>query len=126
MIPALAMATAACPDTKPRLPSISVHSRRLVSESGAFNLAGQAEDAVTDATTAIDLQPTDIDTLAQAYFYRELGLAIYPAPTERGVASAQSWVTESRSAMDVIVWREVSAWLADQWPFHNPVYAHRE
>jgi len=28
--------------------------------------------------------------------------------------------------MDVVVWRDVSAWLADEWPFHNPVYPHRE
>jgi hypothetical protein len=53
-------------------------------------------------------------------------LYIYPARTEGGDASARSWVTESRSNMDVIAWRELSAWLADQWPFRHPVYAPRE
>jgi hypothetical protein len=53
-------------------------------------------------------------------------LYIYPARNETGDASARSWVTGSRSTMDVIVWRDVSAWLADQWPFRTPVYAPRE
>jgi hypothetical protein len=53
-------------------------------------------------------------------------LYIYPARDESGDASARSWVTASRSDMDAIVWRDVSAWLSDQWPFRNPVYAPRE
>jgi len=28
--------------------------------------------------------------------------------------------------MDVIVWRDVSAWLAARWPFTNPDYASRQ
>lgn len=53
-------------------------------------------------------------------------LYIYPTGVEGGDASARSWVTASRSNMDVIVWRDVSGWLADQWPFRKPLYRARE
>jgi hypothetical protein len=53
-------------------------------------------------------------------------LYIYPSHTVGTDASVRSWVSERRAEMDVIVWREVSAWLADTWPFRKPVYAPRD
>ncbi len=53
-------------------------------------------------------------------------LYIYPARTVDGDASVKSWVTERRAEMDMIVWRDVSTWLRDQWPFRNPVYDRRD
>jgi hypothetical protein len=53
-------------------------------------------------------------------------LYIYPSRGDDGDAAVSSWVTEDRSEMDAVVWREVSTWLADRWPFRNPVYAARE
>lgn len=52
-------------------------------------------------------------------------LYIYPADGDDFDASVRSWVTATRSDMDKIVWRDVSAWLADEWPFENPRYAVR-
>lgn len=51
---------------------------------------------------------------------------IYPSGTDDNDVSIATWVRESRSEMDVIVWRDVSAWLREQWPFANPAYAPRE
>jgi hypothetical protein len=52
-------------------------------------------------------------------------LYIYPYPADDHDASVMSWVRESRSGMDVIVWRTVSAWLDSEWPFRNPAYEAR-
>jgi hypothetical protein len=34
-------------------------------------------------------------------------------------------VRESRADLDVPLWRAVSAWLADEWPFERIAYAER-
>ena len=52
-------------------------------------------------------------------------LYIYPNQDGNGDALVESWVIEARAEMDAVVWREVSAWLQDAWPFENPVYAPR-
>ena len=52
-------------------------------------------------------------------------LYIYPTKDEGHDAGAWSWVTEARADLDVVLWREVSAWLAERWPFENPLYASR-
>ena len=52
-------------------------------------------------------------------------LYIYPTRSQDGDASVKSWVTKTRSAMDIVVWRDVSAWLAEEWPFSNSDYASR-
>ncbi|MEN8239458.1 MAG: N-acetyltransferase [Actinomycetota bacterium] len=40
-------------------------------------------------------------------------------------AVARSWVAESRSEMDSIVWEALNAWLASDWPFDKFYYASR-
>lgn len=52
---------------------------------------------------------------------------LYIDPTKRAGhdAAVTSWVTESRAEMDVVLWRAVSEWLAESWPFENPYYAAR-
>ena len=58
-------------------------------------------------------------------------LYIYGAdPTEPGDAfghdaKVRSWVTASRTDLDVVLWSTVSEWLATAWPFNNPRYAPR-
>jgi hypothetical protein len=50
---------------------------------------------------------------------------IYPSKDESVDADVRSWVTESRSELDEVVWRDLSAWLADVWPFESVDYASR-
>jgi hypothetical protein len=50
---------------------------------------------------------------------------IYPDKTEQHDASVLSWVTASRPELDAQLWRAVSAWLADEWPFERVDYAER-
>jgi hypothetical protein len=53
-------------------------------------------------------------------------LYIYPLRDGDGDARVSSWVTRKRAGLDVVVWREVSTWLDDRWPFRSPVYAPRQ
>lgn len=52
---------------------------------------------------------------------------VYIYPDKTGVADAEvhSWVRASRAEMDVPVWREISSWLEDGWPFASFAYASR-
>lgn len=52
---------------------------------------------------------------------------LYIDPDGRGGSDAvvRSWVTESRSDMDVVVWRAVTEWLTHDWPFRDFRYADR-
>lgn len=51
---------------------------------------------------------------------------IYPPKVNDADADVASWVRESRSEMDGIVWRSLSAWLVgDSWPFTTIRYAAR-
>ena len=52
-------------------------------------------------------------------------LYIYPADGEHD-AQVRSWVTESRSEMDHVVWRSISDWLANDWPFNSVLYVSRD
>ena len=52
-------------------------------------------------------------------------LYIYPDDDGATDAYVSSWVTESRSEMDVVVWKAVSDWLAKDWPFRDFRYAPR-
>jgi len=52
-------------------------------------------------------------------------LYIYPDKTEEHDAKVLSWVTASRSALDVELWQAVTEWLADDWPFDRVAYAER-
>jgi hypothetical protein len=50
---------------------------------------------------------------------------IYPSAIEDFDASVSSWVRASRAEMDVVVWREMSEWLANDWPFVRFDYGAR-
>lgn len=52
-------------------------------------------------------------------------LYIYPTTRDGHDAEVSSWVTESRAALDPVVWSTVTAWLAEAWPFSRPYYAER-
>ena len=51
---------------------------------------------------------------------------IYPSNDPGHDAAVSSWVRESRAEMDVIVYRSLTAWLAEAWPFESPNYATRD
>lgn len=52
---------------------------------------------------------------------------LYLDPPDSGDhdVAIRSWVRESRAELDQIVWRSVSKWIAEVWPFTNPRYAAR-
>ena len=49
---------------------------------------------------------------------------IYPAKDGNG-AQVRSWVRESRAEMDATVWKALSNWLDEEWPFRLVSYAPR-
>ena len=63
------------------------------------------------------LDPADGGVIGCAY--------IYPAKDEEHDAQVHSWVRASRGELDVPLWRAVSDWLADEWPFERVDYAER-
>lgn len=50
---------------------------------------------------------------------------IYPSDRDGHDAEITSWVRASRAALDVAVWRFLSRWVDQVWPFANPYYADR-
>ena len=52
-------------------------------------------------------------------------LYIYPSTEPDRDASIRSWVRESRSEMDIPVYRAVEQWIREFWPFESPSYAPR-
>ncbi len=52
-------------------------------------------------------------------------LYIQPTEDEDHDAKVTSWVTASRTEMDRVVWRSVSDWLVERWPFEDFAYASR-
>jgi hypothetical protein len=50
---------------------------------------------------------------------------IYPDDSEQHDARVRSWVRASRPELDVQLWRAVTDWLADEWPFERVAYAER-
>jgi RimJ/RimL family protein N-acetyltransferase len=50
---------------------------------------------------------------------------IYPDKSGQHDARVHSWVRASRSELDVELWRAVTDWLADAWPFERVAYAER-
>jgi hypothetical protein len=50
---------------------------------------------------------------------------IYPVADPDHDASIRSWVSESRSEMDIPVYRAVAGWIEGSWPFHSVQYAPR-
>ena len=50
---------------------------------------------------------------------------IYPDKSGEREARVLSWVAASRGELDVELWRAVTDWLADDWPFAHVAYAER-
>jgi RimJ/RimL family protein N-acetyltransferase len=50
---------------------------------------------------------------------------IYPASDGRHDARVSSWVTELSADLDSKLWRAVSDWLEERWPFERVEYASR-
>jgi hypothetical protein len=44
---------------------------------------------------------------------------LYPTKAEGYDAEVSSWVTEPRAHLDEVLWREVNAWIAAEWPFES-------
>jgi len=65
--------------------------------------------------TALD--PATDDVLGCVY--------IYPDAGEQHGARVSSWVRASRPELDLPLWRAVTDWLADDWPFERVAYAER-
>ena len=50
---------------------------------------------------------------------------IYPCDRADCDAEVSSWVTESRAEMDTVVWRALTEWIGEAWPFSHFYYAAR-
>jgi hypothetical protein len=50
---------------------------------------------------------------------------IYPDKADEHDAQVRSWVTKGRAELDEPLWRAVSDWLAEEWPFERVDYAER-
>jgi len=50
---------------------------------------------------------------------------IYPDKTGEHDARVRSWVQASRAELDAPLWRAVTDWLADDWPFEHAAYDER-
>jgi RimJ/RimL family protein N-acetyltransferase len=64
------------------------------------------------------LDPATADVIGCVY--------IYPEKSGEHDAQVLSWVRASRAELDVPLWRAVSDWLADEWPFERVDYAPRD
>jgi hypothetical protein len=50
---------------------------------------------------------------------------IYQDKSGQHDARVSSWVTAGRADLDAPLWRTVTDWLADEWPFERVAYAER-
>ena len=82
------------------------------------DLQGHADDFENrSGFTYTVLDPATSDVVGCVY--------IYPDDSEQHDARVLSWVRASRPELDVQLWRAVTAWLADEWPFARVAYAER-
>ena len=87
-------------------------------EDNLRDLQGHADDFEKRAGfTYIVLDPATGDVLGCVY--------IYPGKSEPHDARVHSWVRASRPELDLPLWRAVTDWLADEWPFERVDYAAR-
>jgi hypothetical protein len=63
------------------------------------------------------LDPANADVIGCVY--------IYPDDSDQYDARVLSWVRASLPELDVQLWRAVTEWLADEWPFGRVAYAER-
>jgi len=82
------------------------------------DLRGHADDFENrSGFTYTVLDPATSDVIGCVY--------IYPDTGEQHDARVHSWVRASRPELDVPLWRAVTNWLADEWPFESVDYAER-
>jgi hypothetical protein len=87
-------------------------------EDNLRDLQAHAEDFENRAGfTYTVLDPASGDVIGCVY--------IYPDKSGQDDARVRSWVRASRAELDVQLWRAVTAWLADEWPFERVAYAER-
>ena len=87
-------------------------------EDNLRDLQGHADDFEKRAGfTYTVLDPATGDVIGCVY--------IYPDASEQDDARVLSWVRASRPELDVRLWRTVTEWLADEWPFERVAYADR-
>jgi len=87
-------------------------------EDNLRDLQGHADDFENRAGfTYTVLDPATGDVLGCVY--------VYPDASEQHDARVHSWVRASRPELDVQLWRAVTEWLADEWPFERVAYAER-
>ena len=92
--------------------------KELTLEENLRDLQGHADDfEQRTGFTYTVLDPATGDVLGCVY--------IYPDRTGEHDARVSSWVRASRPELDVQLWRAVTAWLADAWPFERVDYAAR-
>jgi hypothetical protein len=77
--------------------------------------AGDFENRTGFTYTVLD--PATGDVIGCVY--------IYPDKSGEHDAQVLSWVRAGRAELDVELWRAVSDWLADVWPFERVAYAGR-
>lgn len=77
--------------------------------------AGDFEQRTGFTYTVLD--PASADVIGCVY--------IYPDKSGQHDASVLSWVRASRAELDVPLWRAVTDWLRDEWPFERVAYADR-
>jgi hypothetical protein len=72
------------------------------------------------------LDPVDGDVIGCVYIY-PVGAADAHTAAEGAIhdASVRSWVRSDRAALDEPIWRVVSDWLREEWPFGRVAYAAR-
>jgi RimJ/RimL family protein N-acetyltransferase len=81
------------------------------------DLEGHADDFAKRAGFTYTVLDPDGDVVGCVY--------IYPDPDGVHDARVQSWVRASRAELDVPLWRALSEWLRDEWPFERVAYAAR-
>jgi hypothetical protein len=87
-------------------------------EDNLRDLRAHADDFENRAGfTYTVLDPATEDVLGCVY--------IYPDGCEQHDARVRSWVRASRPELDLQLWRAVTDWLADEWPFERVAYAER-
>jgi len=87
-------------------------------EDNLRDLQAHADDFENRAVfTYTVLDPATDDVIGCVY--------IYPSDSEQHDARVLSWVRASRPEFDVQLWRAITDWLADEWPFERVAYAER-
>jgi hypothetical protein len=82
------------------------------------DLQGHADDfEQRKGFTYTVLEPATGETIGCVY--------IYPDKSGEHDAKVLSWVRASRAELDVPLWRAVTDWLENEWPFERPTYAER-